>query len=115
MEARHTHATREQAMLERRSQVRFTDIELVMLSWEENGTTLKQLGNVEDVSLNGIGVIIDDALPIGTLLNISYGEGSLTGIVRHQRRQSERHFIGIELGLASRGSALHFDPEMLVG
>ena len=102
-------------MLERRSQVRLTDIELVMLSWEENGTTMKQLGNVEDVSLNGMGVIIDNALSVGTLLTISYGEGNLTGIVRHHRRQAERHFIGIELGLVSRGSGLHFHPELLVG
>jgi hypothetical protein len=102
-------------MVERRSHVRFNDIDLVMLSWEENGTTLKQLGNVEDVSLNGMGVIIDDPLPIGTLLNISYGEGNLTGIVRHQGRQAERHFVGIELGVVSRGSALLFGPELLVG
>jgi hypothetical protein len=102
-------------MLERRSQPRLTDVELVMLSWEENGTTMKQLGNVEDVSLNGMGVIIDNALPVGTLLNISYGQGNLTGIVRHQRREAERHLIGIELGLVSSDSALHFDPELLVG
>jgi hypothetical protein len=102
-------------MLERRSQVRFNDIELVMLSWEENGTTMKQLGNVEDVSLNGMGVIIDNALPIGTLLTITYGEGNLNGIVRHQRLQAERHFIGIELGLVSRGSHLHLHPELILG
>lgn len=102
-------------MLERRSQLRFDEIDLVMLSWEENGTTLKQLGNVEDRSLSGIGVVVGDALPIGTLLGVSYGERNLAGIVRHQRRLAEGHFLGIELGSVSRGSMLHFDSELLVG
>jgi hypothetical protein len=102
-------------MLERRSQIRISDTELAMLSWDENGTTLKQLANVEDISAGGMGLIVSDALPIGTLLQISYGEGSLTGIVRHLRRLAQGHFIGIELGLLSRGSTLHFDPELLVG
>jgi hypothetical protein len=101
-------------MSERRSEVRFNEIELVMLSWDENGTILKQLGNVEDVSLSGMGLVISNALPIGRLVNISYGEASLTGIVRHERRLGEGHFIGIELGPLSRGSTLHFDPEVLV-
>ena len=74
---------------------------------------MKQLGNVEDVSLTGMGVIVDNALPTGTLLSISYGEGSLNGIVRHQKRLAEGCFMGIELGLVSSDSTLHVDPSKL--
>src|SRR5689334_2781388 len=101
-------------MVERRSQARFLDTELVMLSWVENGVTLKQLGNVQDVSLSGMGIIVDDALPEGMLLSITYGNGSLTGIVRHHTDRGQEHFVGIELGALSRDSRLHFDPELLV-
>jgi hypothetical protein len=37
-----------------------------MLAWDENGTTLKELGNVHDLSGYGLGVIISNALPVGT-------------------------------------------------
>jgi hypothetical protein len=108
------HLSYEIEMLERRLQPRFFDAELVMLAWEENGTTLKQLGNVEDLSLNGMGVIVSNALPVGTDLTLTYGDRDLTGIVRHQSRRGEEHFIGIEFDVISRDSNVHFDPELLV-
>lgn len=49
----------------------------------ENGTTLRQLGRVENLSLNGIGMFVNDALPVGTTITMTYGEGELTATVRH--------------------------------
>jgi hypothetical protein len=101
-------------MVERRSQPRFLDAELVMVTWNADGTMLKQLGNVEDLSLNGMGVIVGSALPVGTPLTLTYGDRDLTGIVRHRSRRADGHFIGIEFDRNSRDSAVHFDPELII-
>jgi PilZ domain len=102
-------------MRERRSQTRLLDAELVMLSWLEGATWLKQLGNVEDVSQNGMGLIVQEDLPVGTSVTISYGEEEeLTGVVRHHSERAEGYFLGIEFEDSSKDSILHFHPDLLV-
>jgi hypothetical protein len=102
-------------MIERRSQPRLLDVELVMLGWKEEDTWLKQLGNVEDVSLNGMGVIVQNDLPVGTSVTISYGEeDELAGVVRYHSQTEEGYFLGIEFEDGSKDSILHFHPDLLV-
>jgi PilZ domain len=102
-------------MRERRSQPRLLDAELVMLSWLEGATRLKQLGNVEDVSRNGMGVIVQNDLPVGTSVTISYEEEEeLTGVVRHHSEREEGYFLGIEFEDGNKDSILHFHPDLLV-
>lgn len=102
-------------MTERRSHPRLLDIELVMISWEQDGTKLLQLGNVKDVSLAGMGVIVDRALPAGITVTISYGEGELAGVIRYSSQIGGEDFLlGIEFTGNSRNSTLHFQPELLI-
>ena|SRR5438270_2767681 len=100
-------------MIERRSQPRLLDSELVMIFWEYNGSRLMQLGNVNEVSLDGMSVLVGIALPVGTSLKISYGAGELTGIVRHKTEMPYGQVIGIEFAETSKNSTLHFQPELL--
>jgi PilZ domain len=101
--------------MERRSQPRLLDAELVMIGWQEGATRLKQLGNVEDVSQNGMGVIAQDDLPVGTSVTIAYGEQEeLTGVVRHHSEREDGYFLGIEFEDSSKDSILHFHPDLLV-
>jgi hypothetical protein len=83
-------------MPDRRLQPRLTDAELVMISFEDNGTRLQQLGNLENMSLNGAGIIVGHPIPAGSVVTITYREGELTGIVRHCTALAEGHFIGVE-------------------
>lgn len=86
-----------------------------MLGWQEGATRLKQLGNVEDVSWNGLGVLVQDDLPVGTFLSISYGEeAELTGVVRHHAAREEGYLLGIEFEHHSKDALLHFHPDLLV-
>lgn len=101
-------------MKERRSQPRFHDAELVMVSWQEGSTIFKQLGNVEDISRDGAGIVLDYELPVGSSVTISYGEGELAGIVRYYAYRADGHFIGIEFLGDSKESTLHFQPELLL-
>jgi hypothetical protein len=101
-------------MHDRRLQPRISDADLVMLSSNENRTTLRQLGSLENLSLNGAGMIVNGAVPVGTTIAMTYGEKELTAIVRHCTALTEAHFIGVEFLGSSRASALHFQPDLLV-
>ena len=94
-------------MQERRSQCRFiTDAELVMIVWDDNGTRLCQVGNEENLSANGVGIIADYSLPVGTPVAITYGEGELEGVVRRCAPTPEGHLVGVEFVGSSRESEL---------
>jgi PilZ domain-containing protein len=104
-------------MRERRSQVRLSDSELVMIGWVEKEKSFKQLGNVNDISLDGMGIRVDYPLPVGTSVTISYdalSNGTLIGTVRHHSQGLDGHILGIELEGRSKDSTLHFQPELLI-
>ena len=94
--------------MERRSCTRLTDSQLVMLCWEENSATLKQLGNLVDLSSGGIGVLVDHSVPVGTAVTIScasFSDLALAGTVKHLSRDSDCYRVGIELA-SEAGSQL---------
>jgi hypothetical protein len=101
-------------MIERRSEIRLSDVELVMISWRDKQRIYKQLGNVEDICSNGIGVLVDHPLPVGTQLSLSYGEGQFGGIVRHCAPRADRYLLGIQFTEEDRNLAIHFHPEFLI-
>jgi PilZ domain len=104
-------------MTKRRLQERIPDADLVMIGWVEGTTSLKQLGNVDNLSPAGMGVRIDEPVAVGTTVEISYGcveEGTLTGVVKHHFERPDGHYIGIEFTGNSKDSALHFQPELIV-
>lgn len=99
---------------ERRAQPRLTASELVMIGWHDGAGKLNQLGNVQDLSLDGMGILVHDALPVGTPVTVSYGYGELTGTVRHSSQLIDATFIGVEFDETSKNSILHFQPELLI-
>ena len=100
------------SVTDRRSQPRLNDAELAMIAYIENGTTVRQLANVENISLTGAGMIVDHAVAVGTCITMTYGEGELAAVVRHCTALVEGHFIGVEFAQSSRDSDLHFQPEL---
>jgi hypothetical protein len=85
-----------------------------MVGWHDGIGKLNQLGNVQDLSLDGMGILVHDALPVGTPVTITYGYGQLSGTVRHSSELIEGVFIGIEFDEFSKNSTLHFQPELLI-
>lgn len=67
-----------------------------MISWEENGATLNQLGNARNISADGLGLLVDRHLPLGVAVMISSHLGELAGMVRHSSELIDGHLIGIE-------------------
>ena len=100
-------------MPERRGAIRTSDSDLVMLTWDEDSVPLKQLGNIEDVSKTGLGVIVEQALPVSTKVHISYRDNKLTGTVRHYFAREYGFFMGIELEPGSSNPILPLQLELL--
>jgi hypothetical protein len=101
-------------MMERRLHTRFPDAELAMLAWEEHAVLIKELANVEDISAEGVGLIIGEALAPGTSVTLTYGGEKLRGVVKHHRPVENGHLIGVELLGESKHAAARFAPDMLV-
>ena len=91
-------------MPEKRSQQRLLDCDLVMIGWDGGSKKNNQLGNMTDISLNGIGVRVDHPLPPDTPVTICYeslSNGLILDIVRHHTPGTNEHFLGIEFVAAS--------------
>jgi hypothetical protein len=100
-------------MPEQRSHPRLPEADLVMISWEEGPTTSFQLGNLEDISQGGIGMIADHPLRVGMEVTISYGEGGLKATVRHCQAMEDGYLIGVEFVGNSKDLSLQLQPELL--
>lgn len=100
-------------MPEQRSNPRLREADLVMISREEGSTTSFQLGNLENISIGGIGMIADHPLLTGMEVTISYGEGGLRAIVKHCQAIEERYLIGVEFVGNREGLSLQLQPELL--
>ncbi len=66
-------------MIERRTRPGITACDLVMVGWHDGIGRLSQLGNVEDLSLGGMGILVYNDLPVGT------------PVTDLRRRRNERH------------------------
>jgi hypothetical protein len=85
--------------MERRSCIRLADSQLIMLCWQENSATLKQLGNVADASPGGIGVLVDHPIPVGRIVTISspsLSDLAVSGVTKYLLRSSDCYLVGIE-------------------
>ncbi len=89
--------------------------ELVELCWlDANGREQRRVANLEDISLSGVCLQIEGAIPIGTPVAVRYGDGELLGAVRYCRYEGLGYFLGVELSEGSKWSSMHYRPEHLL-
>jgi len=102
-------------MDERRTDTRLLCAELVELAWEDDsGRKRRRVANLEDISLSGICLQVEAAIPAGTAIRMSYGDGELVGMVRYCVFRDIGYFLGIELEEGCRWSTKHFKPQHLL-
>ena len=99
---------------ERRSQPRLNSSELVLVSWTKESAKLNQPGTVQNLSLDGMGILVREFLPAGIPVTVSHGSGELNGTVRHSSQVIDATFIGVEFDEPTKNSIQHFKPELLV-
>lgn len=101
-------------MTERRSQPRLNSSQLVLVSWTKEGAKLNQTGKVQNLSLDGMGILVQESLPVGIPVTVSYGYGELKGTVRHSLQVIDATFIGMEFDEITKNSIRHLKPERLL-
>ncbi len=104
-----------QAKQNRREAGRLLCAELVELCWmDSSGRHQRRIANLEDISLSGACLQIENQIPVGTAVSVHYGDGQLLGTVRYCRYEVVGYFAGIELVEGCRWSSKHYQPEHLL-
>jgi hypothetical protein len=83
--------------LERRSHARKPKSISVVVAWREGRAHLKQVGKVINTSPGGLGLIVKLAVPVGSLVTISFGKQTFIGMVEHQSIVLAGYLIGVEI------------------
>lgn len=100
---------------DRRGGDRLLCAELVQMIWhDEMGRERRRIANLEDISLTGVCLQVEQPIPAGTAIAVQYGDGELLGKIRYCRHQDMGYFLGIELAEGSRWSTQHYKPEHLL-
>jgi hypothetical protein len=89
--------------------------EIVQVVWQDaSGRTRRSVANLEDISLSGLCLQVENPIPTDTPIAMEYGDGELVGTVRYCRFQEWGYFLGIELLDGCRWSSQHFRPQHLL-
>lgn len=99
----------------RRNDNRLLCAEIVQLVWDDpSGRQRRSVANLEDISLSGLCLQVENPIPTGTPIAMEYGDGELVGTIRYCRFQEWGYFLGIELLDGCRWSSQHFRPQHLL-
>ncbi len=102
-------------MNERRAAARMMCSELVQVHFrDEGGRWRRLLGNLEDISLSGVCLQVDDPLPLDTPLRIRHPKGEFTGTVRYCLFREIGYFLGVQFAEGCRWSPQKFKPRHML-
>ncbi len=102
-------------MTERRAAARMMCSELVQVHFrDEKGRTRRLLGNLEDISLSGVCLQVDDPVPLNTELRICHPKGEFNGTVRYCLFREIGYFLGVQFGEGCQWSPRAFKPQHML-
>jgi hypothetical protein len=102
-------------MEERRNETRLLCAELVELIWKDDaGREHRRVANLEDISLSGLCLCLENRVPEGTSVRVHYGDGQLVGVVRYCVYREIGYFLGVEFSDGCRWSSKHFRPKHMI-
>ncbi|HUQ90241.1 MAG TPA: PilZ domain-containing protein [Bryobacteraceae bacterium] len=101
-------------MNDRRLQPRMLCADLINVQWvDDSGRTRRAVANLEDISLSGACLQLDQPVPLKTILRINYPKGQLLGLVRYCVYREIGYFLGIQFEDGSAWSRKLFKPQHL--
>ena len=102
-------------MFDRRIEPRMLCADMVDVQWrDKTGRVRKGVANLEDISLSGACLQVDNAIPLQTDVRISYHRGELVGKVRYCVYREIGYFLGIEFDPGNRWSQQEFKPQHML-
>jgi hypothetical protein len=88
--------------------------DLVDIEWRDTGgRDRKTVANLEDISLEGACLQLDDPIPLHATVRISHGRGELQGRIRYCVYRDIGYFLGVQFDPDSRWSRKDFRPQHL--
>jgi hypothetical protein len=101
-------------MAERRLQNRLLCADLLKVVWTDRTGQLRRIvANLEDISLTGACIQVEQPVPLGTTVQIEHAEGQLGGQIRYCIYREIGYFLGIEFDESSRWSLGVYRPQHL--
>ena len=98
-------------MQERRFEPRLLCADLVELEWQDKpGRTRKVVANLEDISLSGACLQIENAIPLHATVKLYYSNGVLKGTVRYCVYREIGYFLGVQFEEGIKWSQREFKP-----
>ncbi len=89
--------------------------DLVGLHWRDrSGRSRRTVASLEDISLSGVCLQVDEQIPLMTEMRISYPAGEYFGVVRYCQYNELGHFVGVQFAEGCRWSTGDFKPEHLL-
>jgi hypothetical protein len=88
---------------DRRRQPRLLCAEIVQVSWTlAGGSHCRQFANLDDVSSNGACLVMDDPVPVGSMMVITCHSDEFKAKVRHCTQHGLGWLVGVEFEPDSR-------------
>ncbi len=101
-------------MQERRLEPRLLCADLVEIHWEDkSGRTRRAVANLEDISMSGACLQLENAIPLKSRVRVTYGGGSLEGEVRYCVYREIGYFLGVKFDQENKWSQQQFRPQHL--
>lgn len=102
-------------MQDRRVNPRMLCADLVKIEWRDKAGGLHSIvANLEDISLSGACLQIEEDIPLQTTVSLVHASGSLQGRVRYCVFKEIGYFLGVEFEPGHRWSSREFRPMHLL-
>jgi hypothetical protein len=89
--------------------------ELVDVRWQDSqGLQHEALANLEDISMSGVCLQMDDSLPLDTPLRILHPRGEFQGYVRYCFYREIGYFLGVQFAPGCAWSQEAYQPQHLL-
>jgi PilZ domain-containing protein len=99
----------------RREKKRNLCADLIAISWTENsGRIRSDMGTLQDISVEGACLRLEQSIPAGTGVSLYYPKGKYDGKVKYCRSEQSGYLLGIEFEPSYRWSRLDFQPSHLL-
>ena len=88
--------------------------DLVDITWrDQKNKDRRTIANLEDISISGACLQVDEELPLGTPVEISYPNGVMAGVVKYCVYREIGFFLGVQFEDQKKWNALRFKPQYM--
>ena len=101
-------------MEDRRKNDRSMCAEVLTVRWVEEGQSRIDVAGLEDISPNGVCLLVENSIPVGTCVSVHYPNGKYAGKVKYCKSHPIGYSLGIAFDKGYRWSKSDFEPSHLL-